>query len=78
MSTTINSIGLILDILAGLILLRFGLPPQIDPQGHIHLILEQEDGDEKKLAKNYTLMSRIGVVLLIFGFLLQLASNYIP
>lgn len=76
MATTINSIGLVLDILGGLILLKFGIPPKIDRQGHIHLILSQKDENEKKLAKRYDFLSNIGLVLLIIGFLFQLVSNY--
>ncbi len=78
MATTVNSIGLILDIVGGLLLFKFGLPPKIDPQGHIHLTLVQVDEDEIKTAKRYGQFSQIAVILIIIGFLLQLASNYLP
>jgi hypothetical protein len=77
MATTINSIGLILDISGGLMLFFYGLPPSIDLHGYQHRIVSQVDEDEKKRAKTHIFISRIGVILLIFGFLLQLASNYI-
>ena len=78
MATTVNSIGLILDIIGGLILLSYGLPPRIDPEGRTYRVTSQVDEGEKKLAKSYMRRSRIGVKLVILGFLLQLASNYIP
>lgn len=57
-----------------LLIFFFGLPPKIDPEGHIHLIAEQEDKEEKKKAKKYKVSSYIGISLLAFSFLLQLAS----
>lgn len=59
--------------LSGTILIFFfGLSPKVNKDGHIYLILEQEDEEEKKKWKKYTLLSNFGLVLLIFSFLLQL------
>jgi len=77
MATVVNSLGLILDIAGALLLLRFGLPPRIDPEGHIHLILEQIDESEIALGRRYLRWSKIAVVLLILGFIGQLISNYL-
>ena len=35
----------------------FGLPPKVDPDGHIHLICEQEDEKEKIKGKKYKAIS---------------------
>lgn len=78
LSTTINSTGLVLDIMAGLILFRYGLPANIDPEGRGRLLLEQIDEKEKKLAQTYKTVSKFGITLLVIGFFLQLISNYIP
>jgi hypothetical protein len=77
MVTTINSLGLILDIAGALFLFCFGLPPRIDPEGHQHLILEQVDGAEIALGKRYRFLSKVAIVLLILGFIGQLVSNYL-
>lgn len=47
----INSLGLILDIIGALLLLKYGIPNKIDPEGHNNLILEQEDAAEKQKLK---------------------------
>lgn len=73
----INSLGLILDILGGLLLLRYGLPPKIDPEGHIYLITRQVDETEITTAKRYHKWSRLGIILLTIGFFLQFISNFV-
>lgn len=52
----------------------FGLPPKIDPTGHIHLILEQEDEKEKKEGRKYKKISYVGILLIAFSFLLQIVK----
>lgn len=76
-STCINDIGLILDIIGALLLFKFGLPASIDREGHIHLITEQVDHEEITRGKIYERWGKIGLALLIIGFILQLASNHI-
>lgn len=61
-------------LLGALLIFFFGLPPKIDPDGHIHLILEQEDAEEKNKAKWYKRVSYLGVFLLILSFAFQLIS----
>ncbi len=50
----------------------FGLPPKIDPEGHIHIIAEQKDEEEKKRGKKYKIMSKLGIGLVALSFLLQI------
>jgi len=73
----LNSIGLVLDIVGAIILFKYGIPEKIDKDGNVHLLLEDVDEDEIKKAKKYKLYSRIGIMLLIIGFSLQLISNFI-
>jgi hypothetical protein len=75
--TSLNSVGLLLDIAGALLLLRYGLPPKIDPQGHIHLIAEQVDQSEIALGRRYRRWSSFAVILLVVGFALQLVAGYI-
>lgn len=76
-SIDLNSLGLSFDIIAGLLLWKYGLPESINRKGMSFLALESTDKDEIKKAKKYDILSRIGVVLLILGFALQLISNYL-
>ena len=77
MSTELNSVGLLLDIAGALLLLRYGLPPRIDPEGKVHLITGGIDEGEVALGKRYRKWSNIGVILLIAGFAFQLISNFV-
>jgi len=76
-SSIVNSLGLILDIIGALLLLKYGIPNKIDPEGHINLILEQEDEAEKEKAKVYKKWSDRAVRLIVLGFVVQLVSNFL-
>jgi hypothetical protein len=73
----VASTGLVLDMVGAFVIWLYGLPPQIDPQGHIHIICEQIDESERLRAQRYIRLSRCGLLLLILGFALQLFSNFI-
>lgn len=77
MATSISSLGLLLNISGTLLLLFFGLPPRVDPEGHILLRITQVDEKEIAKAKLYKRWSRLGLLLLIAGFVLQIISNYL-
>ena len=74
--TTLNSIGLALDIAGVVLLFKFGLPESIDRRGHSHLILPQIDEEEKAKGKRYDRWARVGLLLLILGFSFQLLGSY--
>jgi len=76
-SINLSSLGLSFDIIAGLLLWKYGLPEVINRKGMSFLALESTDKDEIKKAKKYDALSRVGVILLILGFILQLVSNYL-
>lgn len=73
----INDIGLLLDIIGAILLFKFGLPASISREGHIHLITEQVDEEEKKKGKLYDKWGKIGLGLLVIGFIFQLISNHV-
>lgn len=70
-------IGLALSFTGAIIIFFFGLHPMISESGAIHLIAEQVDKGEIKRAKEYRVISRIGLILLVVGFLLQLIERFI-
>lgn len=70
-------IGLALSFTGAIIIFFFGLHPMISESGVIHLIAEQVDKGEMKRAKKYRAISRIGLILLVVGFLLQLIERFI-
>jgi len=70
-------IGLALSFAGAIIIFFFGLPPMISERGSIHLITEQVDEGEIKRAKKYKVITRLGLLLLALGFLLQLLEKII-
>lgn len=76
-SACINDIGLFLDIIGAVLLFKFGLPASVDREGHIHIITEQFDEEEIKKGKFYERWGKIGLGLLILGFIFQLVSNHV-
>lgn len=77
MATCINSIGLVLDIIGAILLWKYGLPPSLSREGHVAIIQEQDDEAEAEKAKWYDLLGNVGMGLLLAGFVLQLASNFL-
>jgi len=65
-------IGLVLSLVGAIVIFFFGLSPMISESGATHLIAEQVDESEIKRAKKYKVISRVGLILLIVGFLFQL------
>ncbi len=75
---SMNSRGLFLDVIGAALIFKFGLPADIRRSGASYLLLESSpDEKEKQLAKKYDLWGRIGIGLLIIGFILQIISNYL-
>ena len=76
-SNLLNSIGLVLGMIGVVLLFFYGISPMIDSDGTVFLAAEQEDENEKKKAKKYNCFSRLGLILIFIGFILQLSSNFI-
>ena len=76
MDTLINTVGLCFDILGVIMLFRFGLPSRVREGGRVSLVV----GVSKELErahKTFKLFSYIGLACLVFGFFLQIVSNYV-
>jgi hypothetical protein len=76
-ATGVNSAGLVCDIVGVVIVWYYGLPSEVSRSGANYLLLEQPNDAEKALARHYDRLSRVGLILLILGFVLQLASNFL-
>jgi hypothetical protein len=64
----LNIISFICAFVGTLIVYQFGVPNQIDTGGKISLALEQEDEEEKKKISKYKFFSKLGLLLIAFGF----------
>ena len=70
-----DTVGLALNLVGAVIIFFFGLPPRVRESGARHLLLEGEDKEEIKKGKRYRTTSRLGLILLAIGFLLQLLEK---
>lgn len=71
----LNFWSALLGLTGTLLIFIFGLPPKIDQDGHIHLILEQEDKGEKNKAKKYKIVSYFGLSLIAISYFLLLINQ---
>lgn len=77
LSPWINSFGLLLDIVGAILIFQFGLPEPISRRGAQYLITEQSDEGERKKASRFDLLSKVGLGLLVTGFVFQLVSDFV-
>jgi ABC-type phosphate transport system permease subunit len=54
----------------------YGISPMINSNGASFMTTENEDENEKKKAKKYNCLSRLGLILIFIGFIFQLLSNF--
>lgn len=76
-STIVNNLGLLLDIVGVIMVWRFGLPEALSRTGAQYIVTEQTDEIEKAKAMKFDRLSKVGLSLIIGGFMLQLLSNFI-
>ena len=72
----VNDLGLIIDIAGALLLFKYGLPADIDRNGHTYRITSEIDHDEVRKGQLYDRRGKAGLVMLVIGFALQLISNH--
>jgi|GEM_PF-1817442 len=70
----INFWSAICGLSGSIFIFFFGIPPRVDPCGHIHLILEQENKEDIVKGKKFKIMSYIGLLLIGLSFLLQIIN----
>ena len=75
----VSSMGLILDIAGVVLLFFFGLPAEVRETGGTLIAFGGGKSDEEASRKYrcHKRMSRIGLGCLVFGFSMQLASNFL-
>jgi len=72
-----DTVGLALNFTGALTIFFFGLPPRVRESGARYLLLEGEDKEEIRKGIRYRRISRLGLILLAIGFLLQLLGRAI-
>ena len=81
---TINTVGLILDVLGVALLFKYGVNrnPNLSPHGHLTGFIEGGGSKLDKQAKTnywkYKKREDIGLYMLIIGFALQALSSWMP
>ena len=76
-SQTLITGGLTADIVGFLLVYFFLLPLKVSRGGAINLILEQNDPEEAETAERYRIFGVIGGILVLLGFVLQIAGVWI-
>jgi hypothetical protein len=76
-SKLVSSFGLILDIVGALIIFHYGLPQNIDRSGKVYIVTSEVDETEKSQANFFDRMSLFGISLLVLGFIMQGAGNWL-
>jgi hypothetical protein len=73
----VNSFGLVCDIIGAILIWHYGLPDPIDRGGAQSVITENKDEAEIAKARRYDCIAKVGICLLVLGFVLQLTSNFL-
>ena len=76
-SKIVSSAGLVLDISGAALLFKFGLPADVRRKGESFLLIGDADPAQIAKGKLYDRYGKLGICLLIIGFVLQLASNFL-
>ena len=82
MPEIVNSIGLFLDIVGVFLLFKFGLPAEVKRDGssgvqYWGIVDEKAQESEQAKAKRYDRISHVALSLIVFGFALQIISNWV-
>jgi hypothetical protein len=67
--------GLSLDIIGVIMIFLYGISPFLDPEGQVYLVTGGVDEKEKQEARCYKLRSKVGLMLVILGFIGQLVGR---
>ncbi len=70
--------GLILDIIGGYLIYKFGLPPTNLGGGDTYITEDYDDQLEDLNTRFYTTFSKMGIHLVCLGFCLQMCYYLIP
>jgi hypothetical protein len=74
-ATTLAISGLSFGIVGAALIWRFGVPPrELNREGHVSIVLEQNDQSVKKAWRLHFWLANVGMLCLVVGFALQLAG----
>jgi hypothetical protein len=76
-NSTLNTIGLTLDILGVLLLFKFGLPSEVRKDGGNVMLFQDTDKGQVCKWHKYNFWSRVGLSAILLGFIFQIVSNYV-
>lgn len=76
MITNLDFWSAICGLIGTVMLFFFGLPPSINKDGHINLILEQTDKKEAMKYRIFQKLSYLALGLITFSFFLQLIHSF--
>ena len=74
--TALNSIGLAMDIAGVILLYFFGLSKNITREGAQYIYWGGDEEEQQQWIR-YRFLSRVGLILLVIGFSLQIVSNFL-
>lgn len=74
----INTVGLALDMTGVVLIFFFGIAKILETGGHSLISFEgRTDKEELKRERRYKRFSKLGIILIFVGFLLQIVSNFL-
>jgi hypothetical protein len=75
----LNLIGLMLNVIGGLVIFKWGPPqPSFEKRDFLEMEWSPHEAEAEALEKRYRIMSRVGLGLIILGFILQLPAAVRP
>lgn len=70
----LNLVGLSLDFIGVIGLFIYGIPPEVSKDGQMFFVFEQSDQNEAKKYIKYRIRSKIAIIVVGLGFILQILS----
>jgi hypothetical protein len=77
LSTSVNSVGLALDILGVLLVWCYGIPAEVSRSGVVYVVTSHPSDSDIAKAKRFDRFATAAIALLVLGFGLQLVSNFL-
>ena len=74
----VGTFGLGLDIVGAFLIWRYGLPPDVRPDGTEYVVTGGYDQEERARGRRFDRLSHLGMYLLVLGFALQAESGFLP
>lgn len=76
-SKLLNTVGLALVLGGSALLYYFGMPPDFDPTGAVHIIGEQRDESEIAKGKQYRFWGKAGFASIALGSVIEILATWL-